>query len=184
MRLTEPRVPALSPDQWSDEARKMMEPLVALGADFNIFRTLANYPELANSWLPFGNHILGSSSLSARDRELLILRIGYQCQAEYEWGQHVQIARGSGLSDEEIRACKTGPDTPGLDEPTRLLLQATDELHADAFISDDTWSGLSKHYDTRQLMDLLFTVGQYNMVSMVLNSLGVQLDEGLAGWEA
>ena len=56
-------------------------------------------------------------------------------------------------------------------------------MHADSFISDATWSALSEHYDTRQLMDLLFTVGQYNLVSMVLNSLGVQLDEGLPGWE-
>ena len=183
MRLTQPRVPALTPDEWSEEARQMMEPFLALGADFNIFRTLANYPELSNSWFQFGNHILGNSTLSARDREVLILRIGYLCRSEYEWGQHVEIARQADVSDDDIRACKTGPDTPGLDESTRLLLQATDELHADSFISDATWSALSEHYDTRQLMDLLFTVGQYNLVSMVLNSLGVQLDEGLPGWE-
>ena len=62
-------------------------------------------------------------------------------------------------------------------------MQATDELHADAFITDATWHALAKHLDTQQLMDVVFTVGQYNLVSMALNSLGVQLDEGLPGWD-
>jgi alkylhydroperoxidase family enzyme len=181
--MNSPRVKPLGPEEWSEEAREMMEPFLAMGADYNIFRTLANYPALSKSWFGFGNHILGNSSLSDRDRELVILRIGYLCQAGYEWGQHVEIARQIGLSDEDIRACKTGPDTPGLGELERLLFQATDELHEDAFVSDTTWKGLAAHYSTQQLMDLLFTVGQYNLVSMVLNSLGVQLDEGLPGWE-
>lgn len=183
MRLKKPRIKALAPEEWSAEAGKMMEPFIAMGADYNLFRTMANHPALSQSWFAFGNHILGSSSLSDRDRELVILRIGYLCQAGYEWGQHVEIARKIGLTDDEIRACKTGPDTPGLGELDQLLFQATDELHTDAFISDPTWQGLSEHYSTQQLMDLLFTVGQYNMVSMVLNSLGVQLDEGLPGWD-
>jgi len=62
-------------------------------------------------------------------------------------------------------------------------LLATDELHGDAHISDTTWAGLAKHFSTKQLMDLVFTVGQYNLVSMALNSFGVQLDEGLPGWD-
>ncbi len=87
------------------------------------------------------------------------------------------------MSDAEIRSAKTGPDTPGLAEFDRLLLRATDELHADAHVSDATWAGLCEHLSTEQLMDLVFTVGQYNLVSMALNSFGVQLDEGLPGWD-
>ena len=90
--------------------------------------------------------------MSARDRELLILRIGFLCQAEYEWGQHVAIARRIGMSDEEILLAKSGPETEGISEIDQLLLQATDELHADAHVSDSTWAGLSKHYSTEQLM--------------------------------
>ena len=89
----------------------------------------------------------------------------------------------AGMSDDEIRSAKTGPETPGLSELDRLLLQATDELHSDAHVSDETWAGLASHYDTQQLMDVVFTVGQYNLVSMALNSFGVQLDEGLPGWD-
>ena len=183
MRLSEPRIPALESDDWSEEAQQLMAPFVAQGREFNIFKTLMNHPDLAKRWLVFANHILGKSTLPVRERELIILRIGYLCQAGYEWGQHVEIARAADMTDAEIRSAKTGPDTPGLSAADRLLLQATDELHADAFVSDATWQGLTEHFSTQQLMDIVFTIGQYNLVSMVLNSFGVQLDDGLPGWD-
>ena len=183
MRLSEPRIKALEADEWSEAAGEIMQPFVAQGRVFNIFKTLANHPELARRWLVLGNHILGKSTLSERDRELVILRIGYLCQSGYEWGQHVLIARQAGMSDDEIRLAKTGPDTAGVTQLDRLLLQATDELHSDAHITDDTWQGLAENYSTEQMMDLVFTVGQYNLVSMALNSFGVQADKGLPGWD-
>ncbi len=183
MRLTQPRVQPLEAEDWDEAAQEIMKPFVALGRIFNIFKTLAHHPSLMKRWMVFANHILGKSTLAVRERELLILRIGYLCQAGYEWGQHVLIARQAGMSDEEIRSAKTGPDTPGLSELDRLLLAATDELHADAHVTDATWAGLSQLLTTQQLMDVVFTVGQYNLVSMALNSFGVQLDEGLPGWD-
>lgn len=183
MRLSKPRVEPLEPDQWDEKVRAIMAPFVERGTVYNIFKTLAHHPDLLRRWLVFANHVLGKSTLGVRERELLILRIGYLCQAGYEWGQHVEIARRAGMSDDEIRTAKTGPSTPGISELDRLLLTAVDELHADAHISDATWQGLAKHLNTQQLIDVVFTVGQYNLVSMVLNSLGVQLDEGLPGWD-
>ncbi|MEQ8860049.1 MAG: carboxymuconolactone decarboxylase family protein [Pseudomonadales bacterium] len=183
MRLNEPRVAPLESDEWSEGAREVIAPLAERGPVLNIFKTLANHPDLMRRWLVFANHILGKSTLALRERELVILRIGYLCQAGYEWGQHVLIARRGGMTDDEIRSARTGPDTPGLSELDRLLLRATDELHADAHVSDATWQGLSEHLTTQQLMDLVFTVGQYNLVSMALNSFGVQADDGLPGWD-
>lgn len=183
MRLDKPRIAALEAQQWTAEASSLMQPFVDQGRDYNIFKTMANHPNLAKRWLVFAGHILGKSSLGVRERELAILRIGYLCQAGYEWGQHVVIARELGMSDDEIRSCKAGTATPNLSELDRLIFQATDELHADAHISDKTWAELSRHYSTQQLMDLVFTIGQYNLVSMALNSFGVQADEGLPGWE-
>ena len=150
MRLNEPRIPALERDQWDDEASEMMEPFVESGRDYNIFKTLAHHPDLAKRWMVFANHILTKATLPERERELVILRIGHLCQAGYEWAQHEQISRYLGMSDEEINSAKTGPETPGLSELDRLLLQATDELHSDAHIGDDTWRGLSAHYSTVQ----------------------------------
>ena len=191
MRLAQPRIPALEADQWDADAQELMKPFTG-GSDtqfadrsdiLNIFKTLANHPDLTRRWLVFANHILGKSTLPVRERELIILRIGYLCQAGYEWGQHVLIARQAGMTDEEIRTAKSGPETPGLSDLDRLLLQATDELHADAHVSDATWQGLQAHLSTKQLMDVVFTIGQYNLVSMALNSFGVQPDEGLPGWD-
>ncbi len=179
MRLSKPRIPALEPEQWDDKAAEMMAPFVNSGRSYNIFKTLAQHPDLAKRWLVFANHILGKSTLPERERELVILRIGHLCRAGYELAQHKSISRSLGMSEEEISSAQTGPDTAGIPELDRLLLQATDELHADAHIADDTWRGLSAHFSHQQMMDLVFTVGQYNLVSMALNSFGVQLDEGL-----
>ncbi len=184
MRLTKPRLEPLAEEKWDDETREMLERLKVDGRVFNIFRTLAVHPKLLKKWLVFGNHILNKSTLPPRERELLILRVGWLCRAEYEWGQHVVIGKKAGLTDDEIDRVKEGPDAPGWGEFDAALLRAVDDLRAQAFISDAVWNALSAAYDTRQLLDLIFTVGQYNLVSMALNTLGVRLDEGVAGFES
>jgi alkylhydroperoxidase family enzyme len=95
----------------------------------------------------------------------------------------VLIARRAKITDDEIRNIKIGPSAKAWGAVDRLLLQATDELHGDAHISDATWRGLAEHFSTQQLMDIVFTVGQYNLVSMALNSFGVQPDPGLPGFD-
>jgi len=115
-------------------------------------------------------------------RELMILRSGQLQRSEYEWAQHSRIARLIGLTDGELVRITQGPDAPGWTPFNATLLRAVDELHRDSFLSDPTWQALGAEYDARQLMDLVFTVGTYNLVSMALNSWGVQLDEGLAGF--
>jgi 4-carboxymuconolactone decarboxylase len=181
MRVQQPRVAPLAAEQWDATAQEVMRRLQ--GEPLNIFKTMANHPELLKRWLVFANHVLGKSTLPVRERELLILRIGYLCKAGYEWGQHVLIARRAKISDAEIRDIKVGPSARRWSDAERLLLQATDELHADAHISDATWQGLAQHFTTPQLMDIVFTVGQYNLVSMALNSFGVQADAGLPGFD-
>lgn len=199
MKLDKPRIEPLQADQWSDEVQESVRlfsdiqqqirdnevqesvrPINAQQGEVpNILKTLAHHPKLMSPMAVFGNHVFKSNTLPARERELLILRIGWLCQAEYAWGQHMLVGRGAGLTDEEIHWIKAGPDAPGWDERDQLLLKATDELHTDAHISDATWQGLSRYYNTRQLMDAVFTVGLYNLVSMALNTFGVQLDAGL-----
>jgi alkylhydroperoxidase family enzyme len=175
VRLTEPRIPPLPEEQLDPELKVRF----GSGPILNIFRTLANHAALAKRWLVFGNHVLAKSTLPAREREILILRIGWLCRSGYEWGQHVVIGKGSGLTDDEIARIAKGPDAPGWSAADRALLRATDELQRDAFIGDATWAELAKTWNTQQLMDLVFTVGQYNLVSMALNSFGVQPEPGL-----
>ena len=181
MRLDKPRVAPLSDEQIDSETReRVSQGPVGKGSILNIFRTLAHHPGLLKRWLVFGTHVLGKSTLPARERELVILRIGWLCRAGYEWGQHVAIGREAGLTEEEIARIPKGADAADWSLLDRALLRATDELHGDAFISDVTWAELASEYSTQQLMDLVFTIGQYNLVSMALNTFGVQPEPGLA----
>jgi alkylhydroperoxidase family enzyme len=178
MRLERPRLEPLAMNELDGDLRARFGD----GKILNIFRTLAHHPKLMKRWLVFGNHILGKNTLTPRDRELLILRVGWLCRAEYEWAQHAEIALRSDLIQEEIERVTKGPEAPGWSEAEVALLRAADELVGDAFITDDTWTALTAFYNTKQMMDLVFTVGQYNLVSMALNSLGVQMEDGVTGF--
>jgi alkylhydroperoxidase family enzyme len=182
MRLAEPRVRPLLESEWDDERREVLEPMRRNGQVYNIFTTLARHPKLLKRWLVFGSHILAKSTLPARDREIVILRTGWLCKAEYEWGHHVAIARDIGLGQDEIDRIKQGAESGGWATLESNLIKAVDELHADAIVTDSTWKFLADHYSTEQLIDLIFTVGQYHMVSMALNSLGIQLEGGFNGF--
>ncbi len=183
MRLSQPRVPPLADADLDEEGREFMQAVGREGRVLNIYRTLAAHPKLLKRWGVFGTHVLYKNTLPARERELLILRTGWLRRSEYEWGQHVVIARASGVTDEEIGRVKEGPDGGGWAPADAALLRAVDELHDDAFVSDPTWRALSERFDVTQLIDVIFTVGQYHVVSMALNTLGVQLDEGIRGFD-
>ena len=178
MRLKQPRIAPLPPSEWDAETKEALEGLQRDGRVYNIFATLARHPKLLKRWLVFGNHVLAKSTLPARERELVILRMGWLCRAEYEWGHHVAIGKQAGLSSDDIRRVTAGPDASGWDPFEAALLRAVDELHADSCITDSTWKALAARYTTEQLLDLIFTAGQYTLVSMALNSCGVQLEEG------
>ena len=128
-----------------------------------------------NAW---GGYVLSRrNDLPAREREIVILRTGYLCKAGYEWTQHHRIGLQSGLTADEIERIKGGAGA-GWNAADAALIKATDELHADQFITEPTWAELGAHFTDKQRMDLVFTCGQYTQVSMILNSFGVQLDEG------
>jgi alkylhydroperoxidase family enzyme len=184
-RVDHPRIAPLTDDQMDAETRALLGATsggVGASRVLNIFRTLAVHPKLLKRWLVFGSHVLAKSTLPSRERELVILRVGWVCRSEYEWGQHVVIAKQCGLGDDEIERIGEGPDAPGWSERDQALLRAADELVGDHFIADATWAALARDWSTEQIVDLVFAVGQYTLVSMALNSFGVQLDAGVAGF--
>src|SRR5262245_52463386 len=176
-RLTVPRLAPL-PAEGRSEAQKAM---LASRPDYNIYKTLANHVDLYNRWSPLGQFLLNGSSLPPREREIVMLRMGWLCQSEYEWAQHARIAKGApGMKDEEIHRIAQGPAAPGWSDFERTLLTMVDELRYDTMISDRTWQALGARYSDQQKMEALFTAAQYQLVSMALNSLGIQLDPELA----
>ncbi|MBY8991778.1 MAG: carboxymuconolactone decarboxylase family protein [Candidatus Lokiarchaeota archaeon] len=180
--LSKPRIPPLEESKWDDDARNLIEGWRKLNKTkgvINILATMANYSKLYNRWRVFGNHVLYKSSLPIREKEILILRTGWLCNSKYEWAQHSLIAKRFGLSEEEILQIKEGPDAEGWNSLESTLLRAADELYIDSIISNATWEELSKTYSPQQLMDVVFTVGQYTLTAMALNSLGIQLEDGM-----
>jgi alkylhydroperoxidase family enzyme len=170
-------------EDWDDETRAILDldRVPGGGRPLNVFATLAHHPKLMKRWLVFGTHVLARTTLPGRDRELVILRTGWRCRSPYEWGQHVVIARAEGITDDDVGRVAEGPDAPGWDPFEAALLRAVDELHDDACVSDATYAALEERYDARQLLDLVFTVGQYHLVSMALNTFGVERDDGVTG---
>jgi len=185
LRLTHPRIEPVDLDRLDADQRAALEPFFATeggrvggGRILNIFRTLAHAPKALTAFLGWGNYILSRrSALGPRDRELVILRTGWNCRSGYEWTQHKRIGLDSDLSVEEIERIKAGPDAAGWSDLDRAMLRATDELTTDHFVTDATWAALAPLGDKGR-MDLVMTVGQYTQVSMILNSFGVQVEDG------
>ena len=177
-----PRVPPVPESDWDQETRELLEGLRRGGRVYNIFTTLAHHPKLLKRWMVFANHILRKSTLPPREREIVILRTGWLCKAEYEWAHHVPIAREAGLTQEDIEQTVSGADAEGWNPFEKSLVRAVDELHQNSAMSDETWNALASRLTTEQMMDLIFTVGEYHLVSMALNSLGVQLEHGFQGF--
>jgi alkylhydroperoxidase family enzyme len=173
MRLKSPRIaPVIHPTEAQSAALEGLPPL-------NIFRTLVHAPKALAGFLAWGNYVLSRrNNLPPREREIVILRIGYLCRSGYEFTQHTRIGQRDGLNLDEINRIKQGADAAGWGAADQALIRAADELHADQFISEPTWQALSAHFDEKQRMDVVFTAGQYTQVSMMLNTFGIQLEPG------
>jgi alkylhydroperoxidase family enzyme len=178
-RLSAPRLAPF------DESELTREQLIAMGTDpdnpdvrprMNLFRTMMHNVELMDHWRPFGDYVNASDSISARDKELLIMRLAWLYYSEYEWGAHYNVALGAGLTEEQIEQTKAGPDSPIWDDFDRAWLRAADELYEHAFITDANWEVLRTRYSESQLMHMFATVAHYHLVAMMTNTLGIERD--------
>ena len=179
--MTEADTPRLAPTteaDWDEETAA----LIAASGGLNIFTTLAHHPKLLKRWLVFGGHVLAKSTLPAREREIVILRTGWRCGSAYEFGQHTVIGLASGLDEADIARLTGAGDAPGWSPGDALVVRAVDELVDDHTLSDGTWAALMAAWSTQQVMDLVFAVGQYQLVSMALRSFGVQREPGVPGF--
>jgi alkylhydroperoxidase family enzyme len=190
--VTGPRIPPLPPEEWGDDVRAGITALRPPNATqelrrskggpkgLNVLGTLAQHPALMQAYHTFNGHILYTNTLDARQRELLVLRVAARRGAEYEWRQHVFIARDLGFTEADIERVAEGPHANGWSPIDAAMVRAVDELVADAEITDGTWAELARELDRHQLMDLVFTVGAYDLLAMAFKSFGVEIDADLA----
>jgi len=176
------RILPLPVSEWTDAHRQALGSYAQGDRTIDVFKTCLRNLELCRNWMPFTQYVLGTTNtVPRRERELVILRTSWDCQADYDWAHHVPAAQRAGLTDEEILLISKGPSAAGWSAFDATLLKAADELHGTQRISEGTWKALAARYNEQQMMDLVFTVGQYTMVSMFLNSAQVQLEPGLKG---
>jgi 4-carboxymuconolactone decarboxylase len=173
------RVSPLPADEWDDKVDHALSGLLPAErrnpADAgNLLATLVRHPRLTRSFLRFNNHLLFTSTLPPRVRELAVLRVAHRRNCEYEWRHHVDMGRGAGLTDDVIDGIQRGEATDDFDS---AVLHAVDELEDKSIISDSTWAALSEHLDERQRMDLVFTIGCYGALAMAINTFGVEPDQ-------
>ncbi|MFL6206626.1 MAG: carboxymuconolactone decarboxylase family protein [Acidimicrobiales bacterium] len=190
--MSPPRIPPLPPAEWPEA---MQGALAALQPPnprhprpprdpdrpkgLNVLGTLAHHPDLTTAFHTLTGHVLFASTITPRQRELLVLRVAHLRQADYEWTQHVLLASDAGITAEEVGRVAEGPDAAGWAPLEAALVRAVDELVADAHVAEATWSVLAQHLDTHQLMDVVFTVGTYEVLAMALRTFGVELDADL-----
>ena len=141
----------------------------------NIFLTLGRHPRLFAPWLAFASQMMPRGSLPRVDTELVILRVAWNTRCRYEWDHHVRMGREAGLSEADIERVADGPEAEGWSERQAAILTATDELHSDGMVSDETWERLGAHLtEDKLLVELCFLVGHYEMLAMTITSLGIQ----------
>ncbi|HUZ08773.1 MAG TPA: carboxymuconolactone decarboxylase family protein [Acidimicrobiales bacterium] len=172
-----PRIAPLPEDERTPEQQEVIDWLVE-GATVNIYTTIGRFPDLARAMVTLGR-TLRSGTIPGREREILILRTGWNCRSAYEFAQHRRVAIGLGMGLDDIRRIQRGPQAPGWDPFEATLCTAADELHAVGTIADATWGRLTERYDDRQVTEATMLVGYYHLVSLLLNSLGVPVEDGL-----
>lgn len=178
------RVGNLPSSEWTDAARETFafwgEPNAwEQGSSKNMTMTLAHHPALSMAYNTFGKHLLLGSTIPVRPRELIVLRTAWLVKCEYEWHYHVGYALSAGMTLDEIAAIRDGAESAVWDgkEADRAVLSAVDELYRDSRIGDATWAVLSRHYDKHQLMDMVFTIGNYVMLSWAVSTFGIPLED-------
>jgi alkylhydroperoxidase family enzyme len=186
-----PRIPPLSQDEMEGEAYEQTKQLrkAASGntaglstADIpELVITLLRYPELFKAISGLSVQLLGKGTLTARDRELAILRTAWLWQAPYEWGEHVKLAKQAGISSEEIERVTLGAADTAWAPYDAALLRAAEELIEGAMISDATWAVLAERLDYNQLFELTVVIGQFTNVAFFQNALRLRLAKGNLG---
>jgi 4-carboxymuconolactone decarboxylase len=181
MHLARPAAPRLEPiEAVAVKAREAMksQPINAV----NVTATMAHNRTMSKAIGSFAQTVLFGGDLPRRQVEIAVLRMGWNCQAVYEFGQHTLFGRAAGLSDEEIYLTTRPASEGSWSDADRVILHLVDDLYTDDCVTDATWAAATSHFSDADIVHLIATAGCYRVVSGFLNSAGVQLDEGVPGW--
>ena len=166
------RIPYPNPEDLPEKIRVAAEKLPPL----NIMKMFLNAPTNAIPLLAFGQSILTKQELDAHLRELAILRVAHLTGANYEWTQHVPLAKETGVTDAQVEALPQGADSDAFNELEKRVIRFTDEVTQDVKASAETFAALEKDLGPRQMVELALAIGFYGMVARVMESFEVELE--------
>ena len=171
------RIAGQPAEEWSDATREAfggLAPAAGGARPLHLPSVVARHPTLLGPYLQWARAVALDGVLTRRENALLALRTACNCRSEFEWGVHARTAADRlGFTPDELDRVAAGPDAPGWDPEEEALLRAADELHGHSSVSDATWLALSARHDGAALLEVVFVVGHYTMLSMVANSAGV-----------
>ncbi|MEM8661716.1 MAG: carboxymuconolactone decarboxylase family protein [Pseudomonadota bacterium] len=176
-----PRVPHLTVEEAKDAAAQVG--IAEMKAGLSMYRILLRHPQLAKRVNDMMETLSTDSEFDARLRELIIMRLAWMNNGEYEWSLHWLVAPGTGLEERDMRAARNWTEHDHWSDSERVVLRATDEVLASGVISKSTWTECAKHLPShRDQLDLLAIILNWKMVSDLLKTLEVPLDEGIPSW--
>ena len=182
MTTIEPRIPMLAEDEARAIGKEVGAPSTMAG--LNVFRTISHHPELAGVVAKqLAMLLYRGNKLDERLRELIIMRIGWRTGAMYEWTQHWPVSLRIGLSEEEILAVRDPANATCLGAAELAVLAATDDVLDNGGVGEAAWQACGKHLHTNEeRLELVAAICNWNTFSIMLKSLHIGLEDGVAAW--
>jgi alkylhydroperoxidase family enzyme len=159
--------------EFEPATKKRLEEL--WGTPPNLYRALANHPALVAAWTEFARAIRYESRTPRALRELVILRGAQLMASEYEWAQHLKMARKAGVSEAQIAALSSWRSAACFDAKEKAALALAEEVTRGR-VSDATQAEALRHFDMQDYVELSLTASFYAMVGRMLDAMGVQLE--------
>jgi len=178
-----PRVPQITEAERTDEVRAMIAAIAGAGTanvdNHYVLKTFAQHPALTHPFLDFNLHLLTTSTLPVRLRQIAILRVAWEKRVRYMWASHIRMSLSLGLTGADIEAVKSGAASPHWSDFERVIIRVTDQSLAQSDLDDELWDAVSTGFNRQQIMDLLFTIGAYVLLALVFNATRIQREPEL-----
>ena len=145
------------------------------GNPVNLYRALGNNPKMVAAWTEFAQAIRADSQTPRALRELMILRSGQIQDSEYEWAQHLRMARKAGVREAQIEQLAGWRASAEFDAREKAALELLEAVTA-CKVTDEVWAIGKAQFSDHELVELVMTASFYCMVGRVLDALQVEMD--------
>ena len=142
----------------------------------NIFRTLANAPNLLRRFNALGGELRNKTLIDPKLRELALMTVGRLTNAEYEFTHHWNISLQVGVRREQLEHLADFEESPLFNEQERAVMRYAAEATQQVKVSEATFNALRGWLDNRRIMELVMNVAFYNAVVRILVPCAVELE--------